>query len=59
MERFINTENIKNYRRQLGEPGINNDPIRRVMLVRLLAEELAKDDCTRRAVAYDDPLAEP
>jgi hypothetical protein len=43
MERFINTEAIKNYCKQLNEPGIEKDPVRREMLVRLLTEELAKD----------------
>jgi hypothetical protein len=43
MEHFINTANIKNYRQQLSDPAVDQDPVRRVMLVRLLAGELAKD----------------
>jgi hypothetical protein len=42
MERFIHTENIKNYRLLLSDPDIGKDPVRRAMLVRLLAGELAK-----------------
>ena len=57
MERFINTENIKNYRKQLSEPGIEKDPVRRVMLVRLLAGELAKDADSKLALGADELLA--
>jgi hypothetical protein len=42
MEHFISTGNIKNYRRLLLDPDVSNDPIRRAMLERLLADELAK-----------------
>ena len=49
MERFIHTENIKNYRLLLGDPDIEKDPVRRLMLVRLLADELAKYSESRQA----------
>lgn len=42
MERFINSENIRNYRLLLNDPDIERDPVRRAMLVRLLTAELAK-----------------
>jgi hypothetical protein len=42
MENFINAGNIKNYRLLLLDPNVANDPIRRAMLERLLADELAK-----------------
>jgi len=49
MERFISTENIKNYRLLLSDPDIEKDPVRRLILVRLLADELAKDSASRQA----------
>lgn len=42
MEHFINAGNIKNYRLLLLDPDVASDPIRRAMLERLLADELAK-----------------
>lgn len=57
MERFINSENIKNYRKQLSEPGIDKDPIRRLMLVRLLAGELAKRADAELASGAEELLA--
>jgi hypothetical protein len=42
MEHFINAGNIKNYRQLLRDPDVASDPIRRAMLERLLADELAK-----------------
>lgn len=50
MERFINTENIRNYRKLLIDPSVDKDPTRRSMLVRLLSDELAKDADLRLAM---------
>jgi ferritin-like metal-binding protein YciE len=45
MQRFIHTENIARYRRliALGETNPGRDEARHQMLIRLLAEEEAKD----------------
>jgi hypothetical protein len=43
MERFIHRENIADYQRLLAEPRASNDPVRHALLLRLLAEEVAKD----------------
>jgi hypothetical protein len=42
MERFINAENVRHYRRILSEPRVAEDQVRHALLVRLLAEEVAK-----------------
>jgi hypothetical protein len=34
---------IAHYQRLLAEPGVSNDPVRHAELLRLLAEEVAKD----------------
>jgi hypothetical protein len=43
MERFIRRENIAHYRRLLAEPHVLKDQVRHKELLRLLAEEVAKD----------------
>ena len=43
MDRFINRENIAHYRRLLAKPDVANDPVRHGMLIRLLADEEAKE----------------
>ncbi|MDB5584710.1 MAG: hypothetical protein JWR80_9886 [Bradyrhizobium sp.] len=43
MDRFVYRENIAHYRRLLAEPGVADDPVRHKMLVRLLADETAKE----------------
>ena len=43
MERFVHRENIAHYRRLLAEPGVADDQARHQMLVRLLADETAKE----------------
>ena len=43
MERFIHRENIAHYRRLLAEPHVLDDQVRHKQLLRLLAEEMAKD----------------
>jgi hypothetical protein len=55
MERFINTENIRNYRKLLIDPSVDTDPARRAMLVRLLADELAKDADLRLTMRASEP----
>ena len=43
MEHYINRENILKYKRLLAEKDIAQDPDRHNLLLRLLAEEQAKD----------------
>ena len=43
MERFVHRENLAHYRRLLAEPDVANDQVRYQMLMRLLADETAKD----------------
>jgi hypothetical protein len=43
MDIFIHRENLAHYRRLLAEPGVASDPVRHRMLIRLLAEETAKE----------------
>jgi hypothetical protein len=43
MERFIHRENIAHYKRLLAEPHVLKDQVRHNELLRLLAEEVAKD----------------
>jgi hypothetical protein len=49
MERFINTAHI-NYCKRLSDPDIDKDPVRRIMLTRLLTDELAKDATSKLTV---------
>lgn len=43
MDRFVHRENIAHYRRLLAEPDVANDQARHRMLLRLLADETAKE----------------
>jgi hypothetical protein len=43
MERYIHRENIAHYKRLLAEPHVLKDQVRHKELLRLLAEEVAKD----------------
>ena len=43
MEQFIHRENLAHYRRLLAEPDVANDPVRHKLLIRLLADQEAKD----------------
>ena len=43
MEHYINRENILRYKRLLADTDVNRDPDRHSLLLRLLAEEQAKD----------------
>ena len=43
MDRFAHRENLAHYRRLLAEPGVANDQVRHKLLVRLLADEQAKE----------------
>ena len=44
MDRFIHQKNLEHFRRLLGEPDAAKDRERHKMLLRLLAEEEAKDN---------------
>ena len=43
MEQFIRRENLAHYRRLLAEPNVASDPVRHRLLIRLLADQEAKD----------------
>jgi hypothetical protein len=43
MERYIHRENIAHHKRLLAEPHVLKDQVRHKELLRLLAEEVAKD----------------
>ena len=43
MDRFVHRENIAHYRRLLADPDVVNDQARYRMLMRLLADETAKE----------------
>ena len=43
MDDFIHSENLAHYRRLLAEPSVANDPVRHKLLIRLLADQEAKD----------------
>jgi len=43
MEQFIRRENLAHYRRLLAEPNVASDPVRHKLLIRLLADQEAKD----------------
>jgi hypothetical protein len=43
MEAFIRRENIAHYRRLLADPNVASDPARHKLLIRLLADQEAKD----------------
>lgn len=43
MDRFVHRENIAHYRRLLAQPDVADDPVRHKVLMRLLADETAKD----------------
>ena len=43
MDRYIHRENLANYRRLLAEPGVANDQVRHKLLLKLLADEEAKN----------------
>lgn len=43
MERFIHRENMAHYRRLLAEPDVADDKARHQVLMRLLADETAKE----------------
>ena len=43
MDRYIHRENLSHYRRLLTEPGVANDQRRHDVLLKLLADEEAKN----------------
>ncbi|MDP1906689.1 MAG: hypothetical protein Q8K85_00215 [Hyphomicrobium sp.] len=43
MERFVHRENLAHYRRLLAEPDVADDQARHQVLVRLLADETARE----------------
>lgn len=43
MDRFIQRENIAHFRRLLAEPTVANDAVRHKLIIRLLADEEAKE----------------
>ncbi len=43
MDRFVHRENIAHYRRLLAEPDVADDPVRYKVLMRLLADETARE----------------
>jgi len=43
MDRFIQRENIAHFRRLLAEPNVANDAVRHKLIIRLLADEEAKE----------------
>jgi hypothetical protein len=43
MNIFVHRQNLEPYRRLLAEPEVANDPVRHKMLIRLLADEEAKE----------------
>jgi len=43
MERFVHRENLAHYRRLLAERDVANDRVRHKMIVRLLADEQARE----------------
>jgi hypothetical protein len=43
VERFVHRENIAHYQRLLADPNVAKDKVRHAELLRLLADELAKD----------------
>lgn len=43
MDRFIQRENIAHFRRLLAEPNVANDAVRYKLIIRLLADEEAKE----------------
>ena len=43
MDQFIRRENLARYRRLLAEPDVASDPVRNNLLIRLLADQEAKD----------------
>lgn len=42
MEQFIHRENLALYRRLLAAPSVASDPVRHKLLIRLLADQVAK-----------------
>ena len=43
MNIFVHRQNLEHYRRLLAESEVANDPVRHKMLIRLLADEEAKE----------------
>jgi hypothetical protein len=43
MDRFVHRENLAHYRRLLAEPDVEKDQVRYKLLIRLLADEQAKE----------------
>lgn len=43
MERFVHRENLAHYRRLLAEPDVADDLVRHKVLIRLLADETARE----------------
>jgi hypothetical protein len=40
---FVHRQNLEHYRRLLAEPDVANDPVRHKSIIRLLADEEAKE----------------
>jgi hypothetical protein len=43
MERFVHQQNLEHYRRLLAETNVARDSVRHAQLLKLLAEEVARD----------------
>ena len=43
IDQFIHRENLAHYRRLLAEPAVASDPVRHKLLIRLLADQEAKE----------------
>jgi hypothetical protein len=50
MDRFIHDQNLAHYRRLLAEAHVSDDGVRHARLLRLLADEEAKDQLAGRTV---------
>ena len=55
MVRFIHRENLEHYRRLLAEPDVANDQMRHDVLLRLLADEEAKNAILGPSDSAADP----
>jgi hypothetical protein len=43
MDIFIHRQNLEHYRRLLAQPDVADDPVRHKLIIRLLADEEAKE----------------
>jgi hypothetical protein len=50
MDRFIHDQNLAHYRRLLAEASVSDDAVRHAWLLKLLADEEAKDRLAGRTI---------